>query len=162
MSSRDLYAVPEMPESTSSGDTEDSMNQTKDQAQGTATTAQEKGQQVADQAKQKASQATDQAKEKASQATEQAQQKADQGMDKAASGLDQAAEMLRQQGEQRGGTVASAATTTADKLGSASQYLRDKDSAQLLDDLEALVRSKPVESLLVAAGVGFVLSKILR
>ena len=151
MSSRDLYAVPEMPESTSSGDTEDSMNQTKDQAQGAASTAQEKGQQVADQAKQKASQATDQAKEKASQATVQAQQKADQGM-----------EMLLQQGEQRGGTVASAATATADKLGGASQYLRDKDSAQLLDDLEALVRSKPVESLLVAAGVGFVLSKILR
>jgi ElaB/YqjD/DUF883 family membrane-anchored ribosome-binding protein len=29
-------------------------------------------------------------------------------------------------------------------------------------DLEALVRRKPVESVLVAAGIGFVLSKIVR
>lgn len=162
MSSRDLYAVPEKPESTSSGDTEESMSQAKDQAQNAASTAQEKGQEVADQAKQKASQATDQVKEKASQATDQAQQKADQGMDKAASGLGQAADKLREQGEQRGGTAGSVASTTAEKLDSASQYLRDKDSAQVLDDLEALVRRKPVESLFVAAGVGFVLSKILR
>jgi ElaB/YqjD/DUF883 family membrane-anchored ribosome-binding protein len=151
MSNRDLYTVPEMPETTSSGGTEDTVDQAKDQVQSAASTAQEKGQEVADQAKQKASQAADQA-----------QQKADQGMDKAASGLDQAAEKLRQQGEQRGGTAGSVASTTAKKLDSASQYLRDKDSAQVLDDIEALVRRKPVESLLVAAGVGFVLSKILR
>jgi ElaB/YqjD/DUF883 family membrane-anchored ribosome-binding protein len=50
----------------------------------------------------------------------------------------------------------------ADKLDAASVYLRDKDSQQLMADLEALVRRKPTESLLVAAGVGFLFSKILR
>jgi len=151
MSNPDVYAVPDMPESASTGDTDQSVRQAKDQAKNAAGAAQEKGKEVADQAKQKAGQAADQA-----------QQKADQGIDKAASGLDQVADKLRQQGEQRGGTVASVATTTAEKLDSASQYLRDKDSAQVLDDIEALVRRKPVESLFVAAGVGFVVSKILR
>jgi ElaB/YqjD/DUF883 family membrane-anchored ribosome-binding protein len=47
-------------------------------------------------------------------------------------------------------------------LDQAARYLQDKDSAQLIADLEALVRRKPTESLLVAAGVGFLLSKIVR
>ena len=136
---------------SSGGNTQDSMHQAQDKANQALGTAEEKGRQFADQAQQKTDQVAGQA-----------QAKADQGMDKAASGLDQAAAKLRQQGEQRGGTMATAATTTADTLDSASQYLRDKDSAQILDDLEALVRRKPVESLLVAAGVGFVLSKIVR
>lgn len=91
-----------------------------------------------------------------------AQDKADQGIDAATSGLTQAADMLRSQGEQQGGSVGSVATKTAERLDSASQYLQGKDSEQLLNDLEALARRKPVESLLVAAGVGFVLSKVLR
>lgn len=148
------------------------------QAQGTAGSAKEKGKEVADTAKQKAgkvsdkasevtskvqdkaSVVTDTAKDKASEVGDKAQEKSDQGIDKAATGLGQAAEMLRQQGEQRGGTVASAATVTAEKLDGASQYLKDKDTGQLLTDLEALVRERPVESLLVAAGAGFLLSKI--
>lgn len=151
MSNRDFYTVPEMPQSNSGGSTGDTMQQAQDKAGQALGTAQQKDQGAADTAKQKTSQAADQA-----------QVKADQGMDKAASGLGQAADKLRQQGEQRGGTAASVATTTAEKLDSASQYLREKDTNQILDDVEALVRRKPVESLLVAAGVGFLLSKVLR
>jgi len=55
-----------------------------------------------------------------------------------------------------------AAAKTADTLDSASQFLQNKDTGQLMDDVEALVRQKPVESLLIAAGIGFVLSKIVR
>lgn len=91
-----------------------------------------------------------------------AQAKADEGLDAAASGLGQAADKLREQGEAHEGTAGTAATRAADALDSASTYLRDKDSDQLLTDLEALVRRKPVETLLAAAGIGFVLSKLLR
>ncbi len=123
----------------------------------------------ADQAKDKAGQAKDKAEdvagkaqEKASEAGEQMHAKTDQGIDTAASGLEQAAGMLRQQGEQREGAIGSAATKTADTLETASTYLHEKDTDQLVSDLEALVRRKPVESVLVAAGIGFVLSKIVR
>ena len=68
--------------------------------------------------------------------------------------------MLRQQGEGREGAIGTAAATTADTLESASAYLHEKDTDQLMADLEALVRKRPVESVLVAAGVGFVLSKL--
>ena len=100
--------------------------------------------------------------DKASMAGQEAQQRADQGMDKAASGLEQAAGTLRDQGQQRGGSVGGVAVAAADRLESASQYLREKDTDQLLNDLEGLVRRKPVESLLAAAGIGFVLSKVFR
>jgi ElaB/YqjD/DUF883 family membrane-anchored ribosome-binding protein len=100
------------------------------------------------------------AKDKAAEVSGQAHAKADEGMTKAAEGVGQAADMLRQRGEQTGGTVGTAATTVADKLDSAGSYLQEKDTDQLLQDLESLIRRKPVESLLVAAGAGFVLSKL--
>lgn len=120
--------------------------------------ASEKGQQVMDQASGK----TEQAKEKLDQASGMAQERADQGMGKASQGLDQAADMLRDRGSQQGGAMGSAATTAADTMESASTYLRDKDTGQLMDDLESFIRRKPTESLLAAAGIGFVLSKILK
>jgi ElaB/YqjD/DUF883 family membrane-anchored ribosome-binding protein len=83
-------------------------------------------------------------------------------MDKAASGLGAAAEKLREQGEQQGGKAGTYATTVADKLESASGYLREKDSDQILTDLEELVRAKPMESLLAAAGIGLLLSRIIK
>lgn len=101
--------------------------------------------------------------EKAGQMADQATAKADAGMDKAATGLDRAAETLRERGESMGeGTAANAATMAADRLEQGAQFLRENDTDQLIAELEALVRRKPVESLLVAAGVGFLLSKALR
>jgi len=145
------------------GTTEDATQTSKE----VADTARQKTGEIADKAQAKASDVSDKAsevsgkaQEKAGEVSDKAQDKADQGIDKAATSLGQAAGMLRQQGEQRGGTVASAATMTAGKLEGASQYLKDKDTDQLLSDLESLVRQKPVESLLVAAGAGFLLSKL--
>jgi hypothetical protein len=39
--------------------------------------------------------------------------------------------------------------------------LRGRDSEQMMSDLEELVRKKPLESLLVAAGVGYLISRAL-
>jgi len=130
----------------------------KDKAQETASQAQEK----MGQAQAKAGEVAGKAQEKAGQVGEQMHSKTDKGIDGAASGLGQAANMLRQQGEQRQGTVGTAAAKAADTLEGASTYLQEKDTDHLVSDLEALVRRKPVESVLVAAGVGFVLSKIVR
>jgi len=113
-------------------------------------------------AQQKGQEAVGTAKQKAGEAAHMAHERADQGMHKAAEGMDQAAEMLRQRGNEQGGTMGSVATSAADTLDSASQYLRDKDTDQLLDDLEAYIRKNPTQSLLIAAGVGFVLSKVFK
>lgn len=119
-----------------------------------------KAQEKAGQAQAKAGEVAGKAQEKAGEVGDKAQEKADSGLTTAATGLGKASDMLRQQGEQRQGTVGTAATKTADSLENASLYLQEKDTDQLMTDLEALVRQKPVESVLVAAGIGFVLSKI--
>jgi ElaB/YqjD/DUF883 family membrane-anchored ribosome-binding protein len=121
-------------------------------------TAQQKGQQALSQARQKGEEARD----KAEQMAGKAQHRADEGMHKAAEGMDQAAEMLRQRGSEQGGTVGTVASTAADTLGSASSYLRDADTAQMMDQLEEYIRKNPTQSLLIAAGVGFVLSKVFK
>jgi ElaB/YqjD/DUF883 family membrane-anchored ribosome-binding protein len=101
------------------------------------------------------------AKSQASKVADQASSAVDTGMDKAASGLDAAAESLREPGE-RMTSVGSMATSAADKLEAGAQFLREKDTDQIVSDLETLIRRKPVESVLVAAGLGFVFSKIVR
>lgn len=117
---------------------------------------------TSDQLKQQGQQATQKAKAKANEFSDKAQDKVDEGMDQAAAGLGQAANKVRQQGENSQGTTATTATKAADMLDSASSYLRANDTGDLMNDLESLVREKPVESMLVAAGAGFVLAKIFR
>jgi ElaB/YqjD/DUF883 family membrane-anchored ribosome-binding protein len=136
-----------------------SSGQGQDQDAGAMATAKDKASQMTEQA----GAAFDTVKDKASQVTDQASTAADAGMDKAATGLDTLAGTLRDRGESMGGgSVGSIATTAADKLESGAQMLRSTDTEQLMTDLEALVRRKPMESVLVAAGIGFVLSKIVR
>ncbi len=127
--------------------------------------AKEKTTQAADTAKKKATEAADTAKKKANQVVGQASTKADMGLDKAAAGIGKAADMLHEKAQgangQSGGLMGMA-SQTADKLDGAAQYLKEKDSSQLVADLEAMVRQKPVQSLLIAAGVGLLLSKMMR
>ena len=103
-----------------------------------------------------------QARDKAEQFAGEAQHRADEGMHKAAQSMDQAAEMLRQRGEEQGGPMGQVASTAADTLGSASAYLEGTDTAEMMDQLEAYIRKNPMQSLLIAAGVGFVLSKAFK
>jgi ElaB/YqjD/DUF883 family membrane-anchored ribosome-binding protein len=84
-------------------------------------------------------------------------------MEKAAGGLGTVAEAIRGKSESMPeGQMQSIATTAAEKIESGAEMLRQKDSDQMIADLEAFVRSKPVESLLVAAGIGFLFSKAMR
>ena len=102
------------------------------------------------------------AQEKAGELSDQASTKVDAGIDKAAGGMDSLASTLRDKTESMGdGPAHTAAAVAADKLASGAELLRGKDTDQLVADLEAFVRSKPVESLLIAFGIGFFLSKSL-
>jgi ElaB/YqjD/DUF883 family membrane-anchored ribosome-binding protein len=101
--------------------------------------------------------------DRAGELLDQAKPTLDTGMEKAASGLETAAETLRERGEAMGGgQLASVATMTADKLSSGAEMLRGTDSEALMIELENMVRRKPMESLAVAAAIGFVLSKAIR
>lgn len=93
----------------------------------------------------------------------QATDKADAGMEKAVGGLDSLASTLRDKSESMGqGQVQSVAAAAAVRLQSGADVLRGKDTDQLVAELESLVRRKPAESLAVALGLGFLLSKAFR
>ncbi len=62
----------------------------------------------------------------------------------------------------RDGAMATAATTVAGGLESASTYLKEKDYENLAADLTALVRNYPVQALLVGVGVGYLLARGTR
>lgn len=104
----------------------------------------------------------DEGKKKADEMAGTARDRADQGMDKAADSMDKAADMLRQRGEEQGGTVGSMAGTAADAMESAGAYLHDSNTGEMMDQLETYIRKNPTQSLLIAAGVGFVLAKAFK
>jgi ElaB/YqjD/DUF883 family membrane-anchored ribosome-binding protein len=141
---------------------ENTVNQTSDteNSSSTSESMREQGEKAVSQTREKGGEAMEQAREKAGELSGTAHEKTDEGIDKASAGLSSAADALRKQGEHQSGQVGNVATTAADKLESASGYLRERDSDQIVSDLEDLVRRKPVESLLVAAGVGLLLSRI--
>jgi len=102
------------------------------------------------------------ARDQASGMTDQATAKADAGMEKAAGGMDALASTLRDKTDSMGqGTAQTMATAAADKLESGAELLRSTSTDQLVADIENFVRTKPVESLLIAFGVGYFLSKTL-
>ena len=122
----------------------------------------EEGKHKAEEMTEKAKHVADDSKQKASEMAGMAKERADQGIDKAAESMDKAAEMVRQKGEEQGGTVGSVAGSAAGAMESASAFLKDTDTSQLMDQLEAYIRKNPTQSLLVAAGIGFVLSKAFK
>ena len=140
-----------------------------DDASTSADAMTDKASHMADEGKHKAEEMTDKAKhaaddgkQKVGEMAGKAQERADEGIDKAAESMDKAAEMMRQKGSEQGGTVGSVAGTAADAMESASAFLKDTDTSQMMDQLEAYIRKNPTQSLLIAAGVGLVLSKAFK
>jgi hypothetical protein len=90
-----------------------------------------------------------------------------EAMHRAADPLESAADRLEDLADRKGthgahrelGTVAH---TAADGLEAAASYLRGNDLRGLLDDIERMVDERPVQSLLVAIGAGWLVGKILR
>jgi len=89
--------------------------------------------------------------------------KADAGIEKAVSGIDSLADTLQRRGEAMGeGQLGSVATMAADRMHSGAEMLRGTDTQQLMTELENFVRQKPAESMAIALGIGFLLSKAMR
>lgn len=115
-----------------------------------------------DEAVDKAKGMMDDGKHKADEMAHKAQDKADEGLDKAADSMDRGAQMLREKGHEQGGKVGEVADTAADAMQSASGYLRETNTAEMMDQVEAYIRQNPTQSLLIAAGVGFVLARAFK
>jgi hypothetical protein len=109
-----------------------------------------------------AGEAVDTVKEQLAGATSRASDLAGKGVDSAASGLNKAADKLRDMNaaESAPGRAGTAAAKAADTLDSASRYLQQADAGTWVDDVQAIVRQHPTQALLVAAGAGFLLSKL--
>ena len=69
--------------------------------------------------------------------------------------------VIREKAPQEG-TVATAATAVADGLESASSYLQEKKFEHLAKDISALLRTYPVQSLLIGVGLGYLLARRTR
>jgi hypothetical protein len=93
---------------------------------------------------------------------QQAEEKTDAGMQKSAEGLKKAADMTRSMTEDRSGPVGTIGSQAADVIEKGAGYLEQGDTERMIQDLEAMVRRRPMESLLIAAGAGFLLSKAMR
>jgi len=86
----------------------------------------------------------------------------DTGMSKAAEGLDRVVETVRGKTEGMGDNqVTSVVNMAADRIETGAEALRSVKSDELVTNLESMIREKPLESMLVALGIGFVLSRAL-
>jgi ElaB/YqjD/DUF883 family membrane-anchored ribosome-binding protein len=83
-------------------------------------------------------------------------------MQKSADGLKKAADKTRTMSEEHGGPMGSIGSQAAGVMEKGADYLEQGDTEQMIQDLEAMVRRRPMESLLIAAGAGFLLSKAMR
>ncbi len=54
------------------------------------------------------------------------------------------------------------AHSTADKLNSSAEYLRNHDFKSMMSDVEQLVKKNPGPSLMVAGVIGFLVGRTLR
>lgn len=93
----------------------------------------------------------------------QASSSADAGIERAAGGLNTLAGTIRDKSQSLGNEqIGSLATAAAGRLESGADLLRGQNTNQVMSELEALIRRRPVESMLVAAGLGFLLSRAMR
>ncbi|MEP9360654.1 hypothetical protein [Sphingomonas sp. KR3-1] len=114
--------------------------------------------------------ASDTIREKAgeigSQAAERARAFAGEGKERATGALDEVAKMMQSAaldvdarlGEQYG----KYARTAADGISSFADNLRGKEVDDLIEDVSAFVRKSPAVAIGVAAGLGFVLARLIK
>ena len=116
---------------------------------------------VADRARETAVAAGERARELAASAGDRALDAAGSGLTGAAAGLDRAANWA----DDRGGLAARAATPVrrfADVLQQEGTHLREQDIDAVRRDVESGVRSHPIRSVLIAAGIGYLVGRLLR
>ena len=58
------------------------------------------------------------------------------------------------------GRLGAAAETVADRLQSAGRYLQEQGMTGAIEEVEALIRRYPIQTLLLGAGLGYALSRL--
>lgn len=102
------------------------------------------------------------ASQKATEFTRDAKQRAEEGKSRAAGTMEDAAQELRERAEGTGGVQAKAGEKVAEGMEKTAGYLREKDTQQVMDDVERYVREHPVQAIAGAIFGGFVIARILR
>jgi len=99
-----------------------------------------------------------------SKAADKAKGKLDSAREPIADKLQGAADTLREQATRLPGgeKVAGVARSAADKLESSAGYLQSHNTQEIMQDLMAIVKRHPTQSLLVAGALGFLLARALR
>ena len=87
---------------------------------------------------------------------------ADTGIDKAAQGLGSAAEKMRSRADEDQGMRSTVETKAADAMDKTAGYLKDRDSQELMRDLEEFVKAHPMQAAVGALAAGYVLGKLVR
>ena len=109
----------------------------------------------------KVSDAAAQVKEKVSDFGRTAADKINENRGAAASGLEKAASAVHEKAASLPGgeKVAEVAHSTADKLTSTAEYVRDHDVKSMVADVERLVKNSPGPALLIAGVIGFLVGR---
>jgi len=146
------------------GKVEDLKTQAKDMGQhvtqkagDVASTLKDKAHDIAGQARDKAQDLAGQAKDKAQDMATAARDKAEDAMGAVGNRLSGLADRIRETAPHEG-VVGSAASTVAEKLHSGGQYLQQHSLRDVSNDLTAMVRSYPIQALLVGVGIGYLVA----
>ena|SRR5437879_12702078 len=103
-----------------------------------------------------------QVKEKVADLGRKASDKIDEQRVRAVSTLDSTASAIHERGDRFASSTSNAVHATAEKIQSASDYLREHDAQAIMDDFQRLVRRYPGQALAAAAVVGFLAGRALR
>jgi hypothetical protein len=115
---------------------------------------------IAEDARAKAGEVADTVRAKASEAGAQVADTVNDAMTSTGEQLSSVAQSVRERAP--AGQIGQVASATADALDRGGRYLQDQDLAGVRSDLEAIIRRYPIPSLLVGAGVSFLLARSLR
>jgi ElaB/YqjD/DUF883 family membrane-anchored ribosome-binding protein len=104
------------------------------------------------------------AKQQASEIADQAANKVNSARRPIADKLHGAASAVRDQADSMaaGEGVVGVAQSAADKLESSAAYIESHDARQMVNDLMAIVKKHPTQSLLIAGAFGFLVARALR
>lgn len=112
--------------------------------------------------KQQAAQKASQVKDKVVEAGRKAGEKIDEQRYKAADTFEDTASALHERGDRYAQRASSAMHTTADKIQSAADYLRENDARAMMDDAAEWVRRYPAQTLAAALVLGFFAGRAMR
>jgi len=117
---------------------------------------------VAGEAKQQATELMGQAKEQATNAFTKQQEQAVGGLGSLADALRQAAKQLKEGDDGAQAGIGQFVEDAADRLAQSADFLRDKEPAQLLHDVQDFARKQPMAFVGAAFGVGLVAARLMK